>query len=818
MQRLFDNGYGGFSADGREYIIDWQPGHTTPAPWSNVIANPNFGFLITEAGGGYTWAENSGENRLTPWRNDPVLDPPAEALYFRDEETGAVWSPTPLPAGSSHSSQDGEVPETTRAGERIRIRHGAGYSIFERRSHGLDQSLRLFTTVADPVKIAQIHLTNYTDRPRRLTVTYYAEWVLGPNRETMQTTIVPEFDAAQQALLARNAYNTEFAERTAFVSASQNAHGITADRAEFLGQLGSYARPPALERIGLSGRVEPSLDPCAAYQIHIDLPAGASETVHFLIGQGDNQRHALDLVERYRSTSAVEAAWRDWTQFWNCILETVQVKTPDPAMDLVLNRWLLYQALSCRIWGRSAFYQSSGAFGFRDQLQDVMAALHVLPSETRKQICRSARHQFLEGDVLHWWHPPSGRGVRTRITDDLLWLPFVTAQYVNSTDDESVLWAEEPFLRGEPLQPEEEERYGQYERTEETYTIFEHCRRALDKGWERRSDRGLPLIGGGDWNDGMNRVGIEGKGESIWLGWFFYRCLNDFADLCQRVDQQDDAARYRGWAAALQSAIETHAWDGDWYLRATYDDGTPLGSRHSDECQIDAIAQSWSVISGGGNPTRAQQAMASVYDRLIRVEDRLSLLFTPPFDQTSKDPGYIKGYLPGIRENGGQYTHAAIWTVWAYAMLGKGEDAGQLFNFLNPVNRSQSQGDAHRYMVEPYVVVADIYGVPPHVGRGGWTWYTGSSGWLYRLGLEAILGVRRQGNTLRIEPCIPKEWSGYELSYRIGNTRYCIHVDNSAGVNRGVSCITMDGEITDGAILLTDDGQEHKVVVTLGME
>jgi cyclic beta-1,2-glucan synthetase len=800
---LFDNGLGGFTDDGREYLIYLRPGETTPAPWINVIANPNFGFLVSEAGSGCAWAGNSGENRLATWRNDPVSDMPAEALYLRDEETAEVWSPTPQPCPA-------KAPYL--------VRHGTGYSIFEHNSHGLIQQLRLFVVPDAPVKVMQLHLENVWEHPRRITVTFYAEWVLGADRETNQQFIVPEYDHESHALLARNPYNVEFGKQVAFIAPSKEPHGLTTDRTEFLGRLGSLSQPAGLTRIGLEGRVDAGLDCCAAIQLHIDLPPRSEETVYFLVGQGSDRDEALRLAKEFQKPYRVAEAWLAAQQQWEEILSVVTVDTPDAAMNLLLNRWLLYQTLSCRIWGRSALYQSSGAYGFRDQLQDVMALVHTKPQLAREHIVRAARHQFEEGDVLHWWHPPSGRGVRTRISDDLLWLPYVTSHYITTTGDETILDEKIPFLTGKLLEAEEEERYGFYETTTESFNLFEHNRRAIQKGMTV-GQHGLPLIGGGDWNDGMNRIGIEGKGESIWLGWFLYTVLVRFADLCQRIGKDKQAADYRRQAEVLRQALEKHGWDGSWYRRAYYDDATPLGSSQNRECQIDAIAQSWGVLSGAADPERGKQAMQEVLERLVKWDERLILLFAPPFDETIKDPGYIKGYLPGIRENGGQYTHAALWTIWAFAELGQGDLAESLFRLINPIYRADTHEKAIRYKVEPYVISADVYDSKQHTGRGGWTWYTGSSSWMYRLGIEGILGLHRTGMGLSVSPCIPKKWKGYNLTYRHHQTTYMIQVENPDGVCRGVKQVLLDGHpLENGLIPWLEDGCEHQVVVRLGRE
>jgi len=672
---LFYNGYGGFSPDGTEYHIVLESGKETPVPWVNVIGYPDFGFMVTETGSQTTWAVNSGENRLTPWSNDPVCDPTGEVLYLRDEETGEVWSPTPQPANA-------EQP--------YRVRHGAGYTIFEHQSHGIQHSLTLYASPSDPVKIIRLHLTNLSDRNRRLTATQYVEWVLGTTRAKHSAFIIPEYDFETESLLATNPYNSEFHQRTAFLSANKAIHGMTADRTEFLGRAGTLMAPLALERLGLEKRVSAGDDPCAVLQLYIDLPLESSEEIYFILGQGNERSHAIDLIKKYRQKGSVERALKETHAHWDALLNTIEVETPDKAMNLMLNRWGLYQSLSCRIWGRTAFYQSSGAYGARDQLQDVLALLSIKPKIARQQILRAAAHQFEEGDVLHWWHPPTGRGVRTRFSDDLLWLPYVTSQYIIVTGDSDILDEKIPFLQGDLLAEREAERYGLYQSSERTFSLYEHCLRAIHKG-STQGVHGLPLIGGGDWNDGMNRVGEKGKGESVWLAWFLIDVLKRFANICDLRDEPATAEKFRGWADKYVTAVEENAWDGKWYRRGYYDDGKPLGSHESSEGKIDAIAQSWAVISQGGDKKRAKIAMKSVLDHLVLPEDRLLLLFTPPFDKTEQNPGYIKGYLPGIRENGAQYTHAATWTALAFCELRDGNRSGQLFNLLNPCTKQIRQ-------------------------------------------------------------------------------------------------------------------------------
>jgi cyclic beta-1,2-glucan synthetase len=797
----FFNGYGGFSSNGREYVIELPPGKTTPAPWVNVIGYPAFGFMVSEAGSQCTWALNSGENRLTAWSNDPVRDPSGEALYLRDEETGEIWTPTPLPAGTDQP---------------YRVKHGAGYTIFEHHSHGLHQTLTLFASPEDPVKIIHLKVKNTLDHTRRITATQYVEWVLGTTHAASMAYIIPEYDAAQECLMATNPYSPEFGARVAFLIGSKSIHGLTADRTEFLGRGGTPTFPSALHRLGLETRITPGEDPCAVLQMHLDLLPGAEEEIYFVLGEGNDKEHALALARKYHNPAYVGAAYNRTHVFWDHLLNTIQVHTPEPATDLILNRWMLYQALSGRVWGRTGFYQSSGAFGFRDQLQDVLAVLPIDPAITRSQIINAAQNQFEEGDVMHWWHPPSGRGVRTRFSDDLLWLPYVTALYIEATGDTGFLDEKIPFRKASPLAAGEDERYSEYPQTEQLFSLMDHCQRAIQKG-ATCGPHGLPLIGTGDWNDGLNRVGKDGRGESVWLAWFLCDVLKRFAGLCEQHGELEIAQGYRSQAGEYAAAAEQSAWDGAWYRRAYYDSGATLGSIQDPECKIDAIAQSWAVLSGSGDPQRSRQAMQSVLDRLVRPQDRLALLFTPPFDKTPRDPGYIKGYLPGTRENGGQYTHAATWTTWAFAALGDGKQAGALFDLLNPVLQSDNQEKAAVYRVEPYVICADIYSRAPYVRRGGWTWYTGSAAWMYRLGLDAILGFHKIGNSLHIDPVIPPAWDGFEIRYQFGEAVYLIEVHNPEHVARQVQQMLLDGQpLKDGSIPLVDDRQEHRVEVTLG--
>ncbi|HEX8650864.1 MAG TPA: glucoamylase family protein [Pyrinomonadaceae bacterium] len=798
----FFNGLGGFSHDGREYVTVLGEGQWTPAPWSNVVANEqDFGFQVTETGGGYTWSVNSRENRLTPWSNDAVSDTPSECVYLRDEETGEIWTPTPLPI---------------REVEPYTVRHGQGYTVFEHTSHGIAQELLMFVPLDAPVKVCLLRLGNRTARARRLSVTSYNELVLGVSRATAAPYIITEIDEAAGCLLARNPYNNEFANRVAFAAISEREFTWTCDRKEFLGRNGSAARPSALRRQRLSNRTGAGLDPCAGVQTVVEIAPGEVREIVVLIGSGESVEEARAVVSRYRQVSEVNEAFERVLQYWDELLGALEVRTPDAALDTIVNRWLLYQTLACRVWARTAFYQSGGAYGFRDQLQDVMALVYATPEIAREQIVRAASRQFKEGDVQHWWHPPTGRGVRTRFSDDLLWLPFVTSFYVRVTGDRSVLDESVPFIDAPLLEAGEDESYTQPAVSSETATVYEHCVRALERSLATGA-HGLPLMGSGDWNDGMNRVGHEGRGESVWVGWFLYSTLASFAPFCDARKEKARGLRYRKHMEKLKKALEASGWDGDWYRRAYFDDGTPLGSAQNEECRIDSITQSWGVISGAADPQRAARAMAAVEEYLIRRGDGLVILFTPPFDKSALDPGYIKGYVPGVRENGGQYTHAAIWTMSAYALLGDGDRAGELFALLNPINHASTRAGLHKYKVEPYVAAGDVYAVWPHTGRGGWTWYTGSAGWMYRAAVEYILGFRLSGDKLQIEPCVPRGWREFEIKYRRGRTRYNIKVENPQGVSRGVAEIFLDDEQSPASeIMLEDDGGAHQVRIVLG--
>ncbi len=799
----FFNGLGGFDADGGEYVIVLDKGQWTPTPWINVIANPEFGFMVSESGSTCTWSGNSRENLLTPWSNDPVSDPSGEIFYIRDDETKQLWCPTALPIRVENAS--------------YLIRHGQGYSRFEHASHGIHSDLLQFVSPDDPVKISCLTLKNISGRTRKLTVAVYAEWVLGASRAVTAPYIITDPDDETGALFANNPWDAEFGERVAFADLAGRQSGWTGNRAEFIGRNGSLDAPAGL--LGskpLRNRAGAGLDSCAALETVIDLAADAETEIIFLLGQGSNRAHAVELVKRYRRAKPAEI-FSQVQQSWQAVLGKVQVKTPDRELDLLLNRWLLYQTLSCRMWARAGFYQVGGAFGFRDQLQDSMALAVARPDLTRKHLLLAAGRQFAEGDVQHWWHPPTGRGVRTHFSDDRIWLPYAVAHYIKVSGDTDILDSLLAFLDGPELKPEQDDAYFQPNQSTRQATLFDHCARALDLSLST-GQHGLPLIGSGDWNDGMNRVGREGRGESIWLAWFLIATLGEFATLAEARGESQTAARWREHLGKLKLAVEEEGWDGAWYRRAYFDDGAPLGSAANAECRIDSIAQSWAVISGAADSERAQRAMHSVREYLVRYGDDLVLLFTPPFDKTERDPGYIKGYPPGVRENGGQYTHAAIWSVIAYAMLGEGDQAAELLRMLNPIKRTTTRTGVYAYKVEPYVLAADIYAEPPHVRRGGWTWYTGAAGWFYRAGLESVLGLQIRADKLVLNPCIPKAWTDYSISYHYKTSRYEISVENPNGVSCGIASMELDGieQAGGNSLGLQDDGQVHRVRVVLG--
>jgi cyclic beta-1,2-glucan synthetase len=769
------NGCGGFTPDGREYVTLLGDGAHTPAPWAHVVANPDFGFLVTATGGGYCWAGNSQQNQITPWSNDPVRDPGAEAFLFRDADDGTEWSATASPI---------------RAGGATYVaRFGPGYARFDANVHGIESELTQCVAGDDPVKVSRLRLHNRSGRTRHIAVAQMVTWMLGPIGTDARPTTQTELDIARGAVLARNAWREEFADAVAFIAC--NAGGAAPGR-------DGNARSAVVATVELA-------------------PDESAELV-FLLGEGVDRAAATRLIDRHRRIDA--GKWlADARQRWDSLLAPLQIETPQRSVDLLVNRCLPYQVLACRVWARTAFYQASGAYGYRDQLQDVAALCIARPDIVREHILLSASRQFEEGDVQHWWLPPSGRGLRARMVDDRLWLPFVVAHYIETTGDAGILDTRVPFLRADPLKPEQTDAFSRPEPSPDRGTLFEHCARAIEASLAT-GVHGLPLIGTGDWNDGLNRVGAGGKGESVWMGWFLIKVIGDFAPCAERRNDPR-ASRWRDFARAQELALETKAWDGAWYRRAFYDDGTPLGSSVDTECRIDSMAQSWAVISGRGDPERCERAMRAVNEQLVRRNDGVVPLFTEPFDKTPRDPGYIKGYPPGLRENGGQYTHGSIWSLIAFAMLGDGDKAGELLEIFDPIRKSDTPEKCARYQVEPYVECADVYSVAPHTGRGGWTWYTGSAGWLYRAIVEWVLGFRLRAGRLHIDPCIPRAWKGFALTYRRGDASWRIEVENPHRACRGVAAIEVDGvtlQDSGAGIALVDDGASHRVRVILHKE
>ncbi len=796
---MFYNGLGGFTPDGREYVITTAKGQKTPAPWVNVLANPFFGTIISESGPACTWSENAHEFRLTPWENDPVGNAGSEAFFLRDEERGHFWSPTPSPC-------PGATPYVTR--------HGFGYSVFEHTERGIRSELWIYVALDSSIKFSVLKVRNISERARKLSATGYVEWVLGDLRQKSILHVITAIDPMSGALFANNPYNTEFPNRTAFFDVDDINCSITCDRTEFLGRNHTLASPAGMMRTCLSGRIGAALDPCAVIQVGFNLAAGEEREIIFRLGSGKDPDEAGKLTRRFRGSMAAKEALDAVWQHWSHTLGAVHVETPDPALNLLANGWLLYQTLACRLWARSATYQSGGAFGFRDQLQDVMALIYARPHLVREHLLLSASRQFEEGDVQHWWHPPLGRGVRTHCSDDYLWLPLSTCRYVMTTGDTGVLDEPIHYLTGRPVNADEDSYYDLPDCSEKKADLYDHCVQAILKGLSF-GEHGLPLMGSCDWNDGMNLVGEKGRGESVWLGFFLYDVLQRFSEMAGKRGDTSFAQRCRNEAATLRINIESHGWDGEWYRRAYFDDGTPLGSAMNPECRIDSISQSWSVLSGAGSRERSHLAMEALDEHLVSRVHRLIRLLDPPFDTSALNPGYIKGYVPGVRENGGQYTHAAIWAAMAFARQGDKQRAWELFTLINPVNHARTASEVDVYKVEPYVVAADVYAVPPHTGRGGWTWYTGSAAWMYRLIVESLLGLCLDVDKLRITPCIPSDWEGFKLHYRYRETIYHISVLQLSKGN-GAMSVSVDGnEQEDHAIPLSDDRKEHWVEVRI---
>ncbi|MEY8353884.1 hypothetical protein AALB39_11065 [Lachnospiraceae bacterium 54-53] len=792
----FFNGFGAFACEGREYEILLEGNNRPPAPWINVVSNKSFGFQISESGAGFTWSINSRENKLTPWSNDPVSDRASEAVYILDEITGEVM--TPMSLGRSDRGI-------------YRVRHGFGYSRFLHEEAMVDQELTVFTPLDESLKLWNLKLTNRSDKVKYLSLTYYVEWVMGTQREQTGPYILTAYDNEHECLYAKNIYTMNFQNSHSYLFSSETIVGYTGDRQEFLGQRGSIREPRGAE-VKLSCNTGVRYDPCGAIQVSVAIQPQESKTVLFGLGQSGSLDEMHKIRSKYRDAAAVSRELDRVKSHWDGLLGTVQVKTRDRAVDILVNGWLLYQTVSCRIQARAGFYQCGGAYGYRDQLQDTLSLLFADPSILRRQILIACSRQFEEGDVQHWWHPPMGIGVRTRISDDLLWLPYCTAAYVRSTGDSTILKEPVPYIKGPVLREDQQEVMITPEVSERFESVYEHCKKAIDRtGF---GEHGLPLMGGGDWNDGMNEVGMKGRGESVWLAWFLYTVMGDFIPLCQQEGDTAYGGELEKKRETLLQSIEEHAWDGEWYLRAFYDDGSKLGSKENDECRIDSISQSWSVISNGGKGERAKTAMQSALRYLVREEEALSLLLAPPFHKTGKNPGYIKNYIPGMRENGGQYTHAAVWLAIAASKMHDYNTAQTLFTILNPIHITQNRKDALRYEKEPYVMTADISLSPPYTGRGGWSWYTGSAGWMYQGLLSWFLGIRKEGNELVIDPATPAGFGDFSVEYKYGSSLYEIRVESRSRGKLTTETVTVDDRLIQGnRVLLEDDGNRHRIVV-----
>ena len=796
---IFYNGIGGFTSDGREYVITTTKNKLTPAPWVNVLANQGFGTVISENGMAYTWAENSHEYRLTPWYNDPVTDSSGEAMYIRDEETGHFWSPVPL---------------TNSESKLYLSRHGFGYSVFEHNEGGIITELWVYVAVDASIKFSVLKVRNESGRSCKLSVISYVEWVLGDLRHKTAMHVNTSVDLNESVIYAVNPYNPESPKRVAFLQTDDKSCSITCDRTEFIGRNGTLKNPSAMSSSRLSGKSGVALDPCAAIQVPFDLAPGQRREIIFRLGTGRNLEDASNIINSFRGSDLAYAALESVWHYWSLTLGSVQIETPDLSLNVLANGWLLYQTLACRIWARSGYYQSGGAFGFRDQLQDVMALIHTKPNILRENLILFASRQFQEGDVQHWWHPPGGRGVRTHCSDDYLWLPLAVSRYVISTGDTGVLDESIHFLEGHLVNAEDDSYYDLPNLSEEKSTLYEHCKLAITHGLSF-GDHGLPLIGTCDWNDGMNKVGNLGKGESVWLGFFLYDVLKQFIIVAETKNDLDFVELCRKAAKKIQLNIEKNGWDGEWYRRAYFDNGLPLGSASNEECQIDSISQSWSVLSGAGDSNRSRIAMESVNKRLVRRNDSLVQLLDPPFDKSDLNPGYIKGYVPGVRENGGQYTHAAIWAAMAFSKLGDNKKAWEILTLINPINHAKTPEEVARYKVEPYVIAADVYALSPHIGRGGWTWYTGSAGWMYRLIVESLLGLKLEIDKLYIEPCLPSDWVSYKIHYRYRETIYRITL-TQLHENVSKQTLIVDGVASQNKFIrLVDDRQEHLAEIKL---
>ena len=792
------NEYGGFSNDGKEYLIKVNKNRRLPTVWSNILANEKFGTVITENMGGYTWYKNSRLNRITSWNNNPSSDIPAEVIYIKDMETKKVWSLglNPLPDNRNYN-----------------VIYGFGYCKFIHNSLGIDQELEIFVPKEDSCKIGLLKLTNKTPNKKRLKLYYYIKPVIGEDEIKTEKNINIQFDRNSNTIIANNRYVNEIDNTNVCISSSEEIKSYTGDKKFFLGN-GGLNNPDGIKKIQLNNANSLGKSSCMVIEIEVEIESFSNREISLILGAEDRSVDCKNIAYKYSKIQNCKQELDKVKIYWKQLLERLQVNTPIESINILLNGWCMYQTIVSRLLGRSGYYQSGGAYGYRDQLQDTLALKYLSVEFMKKQIIENSKHQFIEGDVEHWWHTETGRGIRTRFSDDLLWLPYAVIKYIEFTGDYDILNLETPYLIGKVLEKDEDEKYDKYENCIETDTIYEHCIKAIEKSLNF-GENNLPKIGSGDWNDALSTVGNKGKGESVWLGFFLYEILNKFINICKYKNNQEKVNKYQEIKMQLQKALNTNAWDGRWYKRAFMDDGNVLGSVENEECRIDSIAQSWSIISQAGNNDKKYISMESLENHLVDRENGIIKLLDPPFAKSKLEPGYIKAYLPGVRENGGQYTHASCWAIIAEAMLGFGDKTVELYKMINPVEHSKTQESSNKYKVEPYVIPADIYGMGNLAGRGGWTWYTGSSGWYYTAGIEYILGIKIKEGYLSIEPCIPKEWKEYSIKYRWKGSIYNIKVVNENQKNTGVEKIILDGIKVENKIKLNDDNKIYNINVIM---
>ena len=745
---IFDNGFGGFKNNGKEYVIY---NKNTPTPWCNIIANKTFGTIITNNGCGYTYAYNSGEFKISSWTNEMVINDKSEGFKFN----GKMFDPE-------------------------KCTHGFGYSILESETKELKHEITEFVAKEENIKIYMMKLTNKKSTKNSVNIEFWLNPTFGNFEEKTSRHILTEFMGDDNYLKMRNVYSINYGDVNVFMTCSEPIE---------------YAECNKMLVKNIS--------------FTTSLAAGEEKNIIFALGCSLTDKENLELMKKYTDLSNCKKELKNVKDYWNKLLGTVQVNTPDKSFDYVVNGWYLYQTISSRIMAKAGFYQVSGAFGYRDQLQDCMNTVLVQPEVTKNQILTNAAHQFEEGDVLHWWHEKNHFGLRSRYKDDFLWLVYATVSYMEVTGDYDILKEEVPYVVGEQLSEYENEKGMTFHYSENKETLRQHCEKSLALSMKSLGSHKIPLMGGGDWNDGMNRVGIKGKGESVWLGFFLYNVIDSYTKIMKKVDKNFDAVSYLTFNEKLKENLNKKTWDGSYYLRAFFDNGDPLGSHENTECKIDLISQSFSIISGVAPKERAQKAITSVEEQLVDDKNKLIKLLTPPFAESLNNPGYIMNYPKGIRENGGQYTHSVSWYLMALIKTGYYDRAYRYYQMINPINRTKTKHDVDKYKVEPYVIAADIYSATDFQGRGGWTWYTGSAGWFYRVGIQNILGIKKQGEKLKIDPKIPIAWDGYKATYNYKDTTYNIEIEKA-----DKSKVILDGkEQISSTISLSDDKKTHKVEV-----